>query len=129
MPSSRASRATSSQSAARLWRSSPVVGSSRNRIRGEWTSQGEIQAALHSPRVAAYPAVGRLGQPDPLEQLLGATPAVPAGQTLQRALEQQMFAAGEDRVERRLLERRPDHRPHLRALTHNVVAATLGPGR
>ena len=37
-PSSRASRATSSQSAVRLWMSSPVVGSSRKRIRGEWTS-------------------------------------------------------------------------------------------
>ena len=38
MPSSRARRATSSQSAVRLCRSRPVVGSSRNRIRGPWTS-------------------------------------------------------------------------------------------
>ena len=37
-PSSRRSRATSSQSAVRLCGSSPVVGSSRKRIRGRWTS-------------------------------------------------------------------------------------------
>ena len=38
MPSSRASRATSSHSAVRLCGSRPVVGSSRNRIRGRCTS-------------------------------------------------------------------------------------------
>ena len=37
-PSSRASRATSSQSAERLCGSSPVVGSSRKRMLGRWTS-------------------------------------------------------------------------------------------
>ena len=37
-PSSRARRATSSQSAVRLCGSRPVVGSSRNRTRGRWTS-------------------------------------------------------------------------------------------
>src|SRR5918995_687398 len=37
-PSSRASLATSSQRAVRLWMSSPVVGSSRKRIRGRCTS-------------------------------------------------------------------------------------------
>ena len=37
-PSSRASRATSSHSAVRLCGSRPVVGSSRKRIRGRWTS-------------------------------------------------------------------------------------------
>ncbi len=47
--------------------------------------QREIQAALHPTGVAADPAIGRLGQPDPLEQLLGASPANVAGQALERA--------------------------------------------
>ena len=76
-------------------------------------SQGEVKAPLHSARVTANPAVGRLGQPNSLEQLLSAAPAVLTRQALQRCLKEEMFAAGQDRVQRRLLERGPDHRPHL----------------
>jgi hypothetical protein len=126
MLSSWASRATSSQRAARLWTSSPVVGSSRTGSGASGPEPRRDQAALHSPRIAADPAVSRLGLPDPLEQLLNATPAVRARQALQGGLKEQMFASGEDRVERRLLERGSDHRPHLRALTHEVVAAHAG---
>ena len=41
--------------------------------------QCEIEASLHSARVTADAAVGRLGQADSLEQLLSAPPAVGAG--------------------------------------------------
>ena len=55
-PSSWASRATSSQRAVRLCGSSPVVGSSRKRIRGPvHEREREVEAALHPARVAAAP--------------------------------------------------------------------------
>ena len=122
MPSSWASRATSSHSAVRLCRSSPVVGSSRNRIRGAVDErEREVEPALHAARVAADAAVGGLGQPDALEQLARARLARSAlGEALQRRLEQQVLATGEDRVERGLLERRADRRAHLRALADDV---------
>ena len=65
-----ASRPTSSQSAVRLWMSRPVVGSSRNRMRGPvHEREREVEAPLHAARVAADLAVGGLGEADPLEQL------------------------------------------------------------
>ena len=69
-PSSRASRATSSQRAVRLCGSRPVVGSSRKRIPAVDEREGEVEAALHPARVAADLAVGGLGEPDPIEQLV-----------------------------------------------------------
>ena len=70
-PSSRASRATSSQSAVRLCGSSPVVGSSRKSTRGRWTSaSARSSRRFIPPGVAADLAVGRLGEPDAVEELL-----------------------------------------------------------
>ena len=89
-------------------------------------SQREIQAALHPARVAADPAIGRLGQANPLEQRLGAPAAVVARQALERGLEDEMLAAGEDRVERSFLERGPNRRPDLAALADDVEAADRG---
>ena len=60
-PSSRASRATSSQSAVRLCGSSPVVGSSRKIMpRPVDEREREVETPLHPARVAAHLAVGRL---------------------------------------------------------------------
>ena len=70
--------------------------------------QREIQAALHAARVPADAPVGGFGQPDPLEQRLGTAAALRAGQALERGLEHQMLAAGEDRVQCRLLKRGTD---------------------
>ena len=85
--------------------------------------QREVQAALHAARVAADAAVGGFGQADALEQLLRAARAVGLRHSLQRRLQHQVLATGEDRVERGLLQRGADRRAHLRALAHDVEAA------
>ena len=77
MPSSWASRATSSHSAAaalRVEAGGRLVEEQDPRRVDE--REREVQPALHAARVAADAAVGRLGQPDALEQLLRAPPAV-----------------------------------------------------
>ena len=83
----------------------------------------EVQAALHAARVAADAAIGRFGQPDALEQLLRAPRALGLGHALQRRLQHEVLAPGEDRVERGLLQRGADRGAHLRALADDVVAA------
>ena len=49
--------------------------------------QREVQPALHPARVAADPAVGRLGQPDALEQRVRALAPLGRRQALERGLE------------------------------------------
>ena len=79
--------------------------------------QREVEPALHPARVAADVAVGRFGQADPLEQLVARAASRSAlREALQRRLQPQVLAAGEERVERRLLQRGADRRAHLRAL-------------
>ena len=75
----------------------------------------EIEPALHPARVAADLAVGCEREPDPLEQLLRADAALGAGDPVQRALELEVLPAGEQVVERGLLERGADRGAHLRA--------------
>ena len=82
----------------------------------------EVEPALHAARVAADPAVGRLREADPREQLVRARQALGAGQRLERRLEPQVLAAGEERVERRLLERRPDLRSTFEPFRGDVEA-------
>ena len=88
--------------------------------------EGQVEAALHAARVAADLPVGRLRQADALEQRVGALPAVGPGEPLQRRLQAQVVSSREERVERRLLERGADHRAHLGALVHDVVARYPG---
>ena len=76
----------------------------------------EVEPPLHAARVAADLAVGRLGEADALEQLLRRGLALGLREPLQHRLQPQVVAAGEQRVERRLLERGADHAAHLRAL-------------
>ena len=113
-----ASRATSSQSAVRLWMSSPVVGSSRKRIaRPVDEREREVEPALHPAGVAAYLAVGGLRRARRASSSSSApAPPLVTGAALERRLKPQVLAAGQQRVERRLLERGADRRTHLRAL-------------
>ena len=89
--------------------------------------QREIQAALHAARIAAHPPVRGLGQPDADEELIGAPATELRRQALQRRLQEQVLAAGEDGIERRLLERRADGGPYLSTLANDVVAADSRP--
>ena len=84
--------------------------------------EGEVEPALHPARVAAHLAVGRLTQADAAEQLVGALRAIGARDALQRGLQAQVLAAGQQRVERRLLQRGADVHPHLRPLLDDVEA-------
>ena len=89
--------------------------------RGMHERQSKVQPALHPARVAADAPVGRLGQTDPLEQRLGATPPLGAREALKGRLEDEMFTPGEDRVEGGLLQRCADRGPHLRTLADDVI--------
>ena len=75
-PSSRFSRTTSSQSALRLCGSSPVVGSSRKRMRGRCANASGSSVASCRPVAADLP-VSSEAQADALEERVGA--AVPPG--------------------------------------------------
>ena len=79
--------------------------------------QRQVEPPLHPARVAADFAVGRLGEPDPLEQLLPALVSRSAlAEPVQGGLQAHVLAAGQQRVERRLLQRRADRGAHLRPL-------------
>ena len=123
-PSSTARRATSSQSAVRLWMSRPVVGSSRKRMRGRCDErQRQVEPPLHPARVAAHLAVGGLGQADPLQQLLPALRRRSAlRQPVQGGLQAHVLAPGQQRVERGLLQRGADRGAHPRPLLDDVEA-------
>jgi len=66
--------------------------------------------------------VGGLGEPDAVEQLV--RPRLPrlARERLEGSLEPQVLAAGEQRVERGLLQRGADRGTDLRSFANDVVA-------
>ena len=68
----------------------------------------QVEAALHPAGVGAHPAVGGEREADALEQLVAARGALLARDAVERGLEAQVVAAGEERVERGLLERGAD---------------------
>ena len=91
--------------------------------------QREVEPALHATRVAADPAVGRLPQPHPGEQLVAPLRSLWLREPVQSALEPHVLAAREVGVERRLLERRADRVAHRGPLANDVVAGDpRGPG-
>ncbi len=123
-PSSRASRATSAHRSARLEGSRPVVGSSRNSTRGRvHEREREVEPALHAARVAADLAIGGVGR-GPTRSSSSSPRARRSAlrQALERRLQPHVVAPGEQRVERRLLQRGADRRAHRGALAHDVVA-------
>ena len=92
-PSSRASRATSAHRSARDDGSRPVVGSSRKSTRGRvHEREREVEPALHAARVAADLAVGGVGEPDALDQLVAARAALGLRQALERGLQAHVVA-------------------------------------
>ena len=79
IPSSWASRATSSHSAARLW----GIQTGRRLVQEQdprlvHQRHGEVQAPLHAARIAAHPAIRGFLEAHPLEQRLGALTALGA---------------------------------------------------
>ena len=82
----------------------------------------EIEPALHASRVAAYLPVCGIRQTDAHQELVGARLAHVARERLQRRLQPQVLAPGEERVERGLLEGGADRRAHLRPLADDVEA-------
>ena len=127
-PSSRARRPTSSQSAVRLCGSSPVVGSSRKRVRRRVDQrEREVEPPLHAARVGPdLPVAGR-GEPDAGEQCVDQRLPLRSADPVQRRLQAQVLATGQERVERRLLQRRADRRADLRPLPHDVEAGHRRP--
>ena len=92
-------------------------------------SEAEIEAALHPTRVAAYLAVGRVGQAHPLEQLSAARLALALADPVQGALQAHVLGAGEVGVERGLLQRGADRTSHGCALVGDVKTRhARGPG-
>ena len=92
--------------------------------------QREVETALHPARVGLHFAVGGLREPDALEQRFASLPALRLGHAVQRRLQAQVLAAGEQRVERGLLQRRADRGAHLRSFAHHVEARDArGAGR
>src|SRR5262249_55564115 len=117
------SRATSRQIALRLTGSSPVVGSSRDRVRGSWTrARPRAEAPRHTARVGPPPATGGPGKADAVEQDVPSAPPLDGGEPVERGLEADQLAAGHQRIERGLLERAADRPPHLLRVGDDVVS-------
>ena len=78
--------------------------------------QREVEPPFHPARVAADLAVGGLREADPLEQLVAALVALGLGEAVQGGLQAHVLAAGQQRVERRLLQGGADRGAHPRPL-------------
>ena len=77
---------------------------------GRWTSaSARSRRRFIPPEYASHLPVGGVGEPDALEQLVWRGLRSPLRDRLQHRLQPQVVAAGEQRVERRLLERGADH--------------------
>ena len=61
--------------------------------------QGEVEPAFHATGVAAHLAIGGVGEPDALDQLIAAPGAVSLGHAVEGALQPHVVARGEVRVE------------------------------
>ena len=88
--------------------------------------EGEVEPAFHPARVAADLAVGRVGEPDPLQQLAAALGALGLAEAVQGGLQAHVLAAGQQRVEGGLLQGGADRRAHLRPFGDDVVAGDPG---
>ena len=89
--------------------------------------QREVEAPPHPARVAADPAVGRLGEADALDQLVAAGAALALGDAVERRLQSHVLAGGQMGVERGLLQGGADRLADLPALGGDVVAADAWP--
>ena len=83
----------------------------------------QVEPALHPPGVALYLAVGCLGKADTLGAARSCTVgAFGTGEVVQRRLEPEVLAAGQEGIEGGLLEGGADRLAHLRAFTDDVEA-------
>jgi hypothetical protein len=89
--------------------------------------QRQVQAALHPARVAADPAIAASESPTRSSSSWARRDRVGPRYPLQRSLEHQMLAAGQDRVKRGLLQCGPDRCAHVRAIADDVIAADARP--
>ena len=88
--------------------------------------ESQVEPSLHAARVAAHLAVGGVGQPDPLEQLIRPLLALGLAQPVQGALQAHVLAAREVGIERRLLQRGADRAADLGALVYDVETSHAG---
>ena len=86
----------------------------------------EVEPALHPARVAADLAVGGVGEADPLEQFAAALVALGLAEAVQGGLQAHVLAAGQQRVERGLLQGGADRGAHLRPFLDDVEAGDAG---
>ncbi len=125
-PSATSSRITA-HSSVRLWMSRPVVGSSRNRTGGRWTS-----AAATSRRRRIPPEKVRTGRSAADVSAKRSSSSAARGATCgawhlrQAADEREVLAAGEVDVDGRALPRQADLEARLGGLVDHVVAHHLG---
>jgi hypothetical protein len=82
----------------------------------------EVEPSLHPARVPRDLAIGRIDEADAVQQLLGARLPLRLRDALQRRLQAQVVAGGEERVESRFLERDADEPADLRPVLDDVVA-------
>ena len=92
---------------------------------------GQVEPAAHAAGVGPRRAVGGVGEPEPLEQLVGPRPASRSAREVGEAADQpQVLAAGEVLVDGRVLPGQADARAHARsAVAHHVEAQHRGLAR
>ena len=81
----------------------------------------EVEPPLHAPRVAGDLAVGGVHETDAMEKLLRARATLLLRHALQRRLQAEVVARGEERVERGLLQRDADEPADLWPVLDDVV--------
>ena len=82
----------------------------------------QVEPPPHAARVRLDRAVGRIGQRELLEQVVGAALRLGLRELIQPAEQHQVLAAGQVLVDRRVLPREPDHRSQFLRFPDDVVA-------
>ena len=128
IPSCSLSRRTSAHTWTRLTGSSPVVGSSRNRIsRVVHQGGGQVETALHPARIGADRTIEGIAESMSVSQLGHPLVRISARQAVQPTLQAQQLGSGLLRVEGRFLQGDTDAEPHLTGLGCHVIAGHPGP--
>src|SRR6185312_11785900 len=89
-------------------------------------AEGDVEPAPHAARVRLDHPVGRVGDPDELEQAGDTVAQLPAAHPLDPSLQHQVLAAGAVLVDARVLWHVADRAPDRARLTADVVAGDLG---
>ena len=115
---------TTSHTSLRLRGSCPVVGSSRKSTSRAHDEAGrEVEPAAHPARVRLRLAVGGLGQPELVEQLVARARARRARDEVEQPAEQlEVLAPGEHLVDRVVLAGEPDPVADLGGVARDVEA-------